>query len=93
MGITLVKENSNLFMIQFPKFLKGDNMAAVIVEKACGCFRNSDFEQETHFASIDEALEKANEMCIIMNEDFCHKHRFKTEYVDGNVMIKMEMNG
>ena len=80
-------------MIQFPKFLKGDNMAAVIVEKACGCFRNSDFEQETHFASIDEALEKANEMCIIMNEDFCHKHKFKTEYVDGNVMIKMEMNG
>lgn len=93
MGITLVKENSNLFMIQFPKFLKGDNMAAVIVEKACGCFRNSDFEQETHFASIDEALEKANEMCIIMNEDFCHKHKFKTEYIDGNVMIKMEMNG
>lgn len=80
-------------MIQFPKFLKGDNMAAVIVEKACGCFRNSDFEQETHFASIDEALEKANEMCIIMNEDFCHKHKFKTEFVDGNVMIKMEMNG
>ena len=80
-------------MIQFPKFLKGDNMAAVIVEKACGCFRNSDFEQETHFASIDEALEKANEMCIIMNEDFCHKHTFKTQYVDGNVMIKMEMNG
>ena len=55
-------------------------MAAVIVEKACGCFRNSDFEQETHFANIDEALEKANEMCIIMNEDFCHKHKFKTEY-------------
>ena len=80
-------------MIQFPKFLKGDNMAAVIVEKACGCFRNSDFEQETHFATIDEALEKANEMCIIMNEDFCHKHKFKTEYIDGNVMIKMEMNG
>ena len=80
-------------MIQFPKFLKGDNMAAVIVEKACGCFRNSDFEQETHFANIDEALEKANEMCIIMNEDFCHKHKFKTEYVDGNVIIKMEMNG
>ena len=93
MGITLVKENSNLFMIQFAKFLKGDNMAAVIVEKACGCFRNSDFEQETQFDTIDEALEKANEMCIIMNEDFCHKHRFKTEYVDGNVMIKMEMNG
>ena len=33
-------------------------MAAVIVEKACGCFRNSDFEQETQFDTIDEALEK-----------------------------------
>ena len=93
MGTNLVKENSNFLMIQLRKFLKGDNMAAVIVEKACGCFRNSDFEQETHFATIDEALEKANEMCIIMNEDFCHKHKFKTEYVDGNVIIKMEMNG
>ena len=48
----------------------------------------------TNFAkNYDEALEKANEMCIIMNEDFCHKHKFKTEFVDGNVIIKMEMNG
>ena len=80
-------------MIQFQKFLKGDNMASVIVERACGCFRNSDFQQETNFDTIDEALEQANEMCTIMNEDFCHKHKFKTEYIDGNVMIKMEMNG
>ena len=80
-------------MIQFQKFLKGDNMASVIVERACGCFRNSDCQQETNFDTIDEALEQANEMCTIMNEDFCHKHRFKSEYVDGNVMIKMEMNG
>lgn len=80
-------------MIQLPKFLKGVNMASVIVERACGCFRNSDFQQETNFETIDEALEQANEMCTIMNEDFCHKHRFKSEYVDGNVMIKMEMNG
>ena len=68
-------------------------MANIIVERACGCFRNSDFEQETKCDSVDEALQKAAEMCTIMNEDFCHKHRFKTEYVDGNVMIKMEMNG
>ena len=68
-------------------------MAAIIVERACGCFRNSDFEQETQCDTIDEALAKADEMCIIMNEDFCHKHKFKTEYVGGNVMIKMVMNG
>lgn len=68
-------------------------MAAVIVERTCGCFKNSDFEQETNFETIDEALVKADEMCTIMNEDFCSKHKFKTEYVDGNVMIKMVMNG
>ena len=68
-------------------------MAAIIVERACGCFRTSDFEQETQCDTIDEALAKADEMCIIMNEDFCHKHKFKTEFVDGNVMIKMVMNG
>ena len=68
-------------------------MPAVIMEKECGCFKNSDFEQETHFDTIDEALEKANEMCIIMNEDFCHKHIFKPQFVDGNVLIKVEMNG
>lgn len=68
-------------------------MAAVIVERTCGCFKNSDFEQETKFDTIDEALVKADEMCTIMNEDFCHKHKFKTEYIDGNVMIKMVMNG
>jgi hypothetical protein len=68
-------------------------MAIVKMERACGCFKNSDFEMETQCKDIDEALEKANEMCTIMNEDFCHKHTFKTAYVDGVVLIKMEMNG
>ncbi|MFA9373183.1 hypothetical protein [Poseidonibacter sp.] len=68
-------------------------MAIVRVERACGCFRNSDFEETTEFETIDEALAKANEMCIIMNEDFCHKHTFKSEYIDGEVVIKMGMNG
>ena len=31
-------------------------MAAIIVERACGCFRNSDFEQETNFDTIDEEI-------------------------------------
>ena len=68
-------------------------MATVRVERACGCFRNSEFEEKTEFETIDEALAKANEMCTIMNEDFCHKHTFKSEYIDGEVVIKMGMNG
>jgi len=68
-------------------------MTTVLVERQCGCFKNSDFEAETQFETVDEALQKAQEMCIIMNEDFCHKHKFRTEYVEGQVIIKMEMNG
>lgn len=70
-------------------------MAVVRVEKACGCFKNSDYEQVTEFETIDQALEKANLMCIEMNEDFCHKHRFTSHYDQdsGEVIIKMQMNG
>ncbi|MGB1226548.1 MAG: hypothetical protein ACPG9K_01560 [Poseidonibacter sp.] len=68
-------------------------MAIVKIERACGCVKNSDLEMETQCANVDEALEKANEMVMTMNEDFCHKHRFKTSYEDGVVLIKMEMNG
>jgi len=68
-------------------------MATVRVERACGCFKNSDYKQETQFETIDEALEKANLMCIEMNEDFCHKHKFSAHYEDGEVIIKMQMNG
>jgi len=80
-------------MIQFAKY-KGDiNMTIVRMERACGCFKNSDFKTETECKDVDEALAKANEMCTIMNEDFCHKHIFKTVFEDGEVLIKMEMNG
>ena len=81
-----------MIMIKCPKKL-GDTMAVVKVERACGCFKYSKFEREYTFETIEEALDKANEMCMQMNEDFCHKHRFKAEYVDGEVIIKMEMNG
>ena len=50
------------------------------------------FEQETQFAFNRWSFRKANEM-YNYEWRFCHKHKFKTEFVDGNVMIKMEMNG
>ena len=70
-------------------------MATVRVERACGCFKNSDYEQVMEFETIDQALEKANMMCIEMNEDFCHKHKFTAHYDEqsGEVLIKMQMNG
>jgi len=68
-------------------------MATIKIERACGCVKNSDLEMETQCENVDEALKKANEMVMTMNEDFCHKHRFKTSYEDGVVLIKMDMNG
>lgn len=68
-------------------------MATIKIDRACGCVRNSDLQMETECKDVDEALEKANEMVIIMNEDLCHKHRFKTSFEDGVVLIKMVMNG
>ena len=68
-------------------------MATIKIERACGCIKNSDLKLETECVSVDEALEKANEMVVSMNEDFCCKHRFKTSYEDNIVLIKMEMNG
>jgi len=80
-------------MIKCEKIKLGDTMAVVKMERACGCFKHSKYEMETTFDTIEEALDEANEMCIVMNEDFCHKHKFRAEYVDGEVIIKMEMNG
>lgn len=69
-------------------------MAVVRIEKMCGCLKNSsDYEQVTEFDTIEEALDSANKMCTSMNEDFCHKHNFKSEYVDGEVIIRVQMNG
>lgn len=70
-------------------------MATVRVEKACGCFKNSQYEQVMEFENIEQALDKANMMCIEMNEDFCHKHKFTSHYVEENneILIKMQMNG
>ncbi len=70
-------------------------MINIKVEKECGCFKNSDFEKNTACENLDEALEKANNMCIVMNEDFCHKHKFTSHYDEDNneVLIKVQMNG
>ena len=80
-------------MIQFAKCKGNNTMEIIKIERACGCLKNSNFKMETECKDIDEALAKANEMCMTMNDDFCHKHRFKAVYENGVVLIKMEMNG
>lgn len=68
-------------------------MHFVKVEKECKCFQESDLKAYQEFETIDEALECANQMSAQMNEEFCTKHHFRSVYEDGNMIIKVEMNG
>lgn len=61
------------------------------MEKQCGCFKRSNFEASQSFETKEEALETANEMCRVMNIKFCHKHKFRYEENENQIIIKMEI--
>ena len=68
-------------------------MPVVKMQRECGCFKDSDYKAIQEFDTIDEALDVANAMCADMKENFCGKHNFRAVYEDGNMIIKVEMNG
>ncbi len=51
-------------------------MSIISLDKECGCFKRSDFENNQSFASKDDALIEAQKMVKHMNEKFCGKHAF-----------------
>ena len=51
-------------------------MYKIVVANQCGCFKNSNLQNNLTFESKDEALSKAIEMKNIMNHEFCKKHKF-----------------
>jgi len=65
-------------------------MFKIVVEKECGCFKRSDFENNVAVESKDEALAKSLEMVNYMNEEFCGKHKFKVEEAEDSFVIKMQ---
>jgi len=65
-------------------------MFKIIVERECGCFKRSHFNNNVEVDSKDDALVKALEMVKIMNEDFCGKHKFKVEEAGDTFVIKMQ---
>lgn len=62
-------------------------MASVIVEKECGCFKNSDFVNNEAFASKDDAMLKAQHMLEFMNNEFCGKHEFELSEQGDDMVI------
>jgi len=65
-------------------------MFTINVEKECGCFKKSDFQNNMQFESKDDALMQAKLMESHMNQKFCQKHHFYTEDKDDQIIIHVE---
>ena len=65
-------------------------MFTINVEKECGCFKKSDFQNNQSFASKDDALMEAKLMESHMNQKFCQKHMFYTQETGDTFTIKVE---
>ena len=51
-------------------------MFTIHIEKECGCFKKSDFENNKRFENKDDALIEAMNMVKTMNDEWCEKHEF-----------------
>lgn len=65
-------------------------MFTVQMEKECGCFKRSDFQNNMQFATKDDALMQALEMAKDMNEEFCQKHEFTVAEEGDQIKIRVE---
>ncbi len=68
-------------------------MITVKVEKECGCFKKSDFQNNLSFENKDDALMQAIEMSKEMNEEFCQKHEFEVVEQGNTILIGVAERG
>jgi len=66
-------------------------MFTICVDKECGCFKRSAFENNMNFASKDDALIQAKMMVEHMNTKFCQKHEFALSEDGSNFNIALDM--
>lgn len=66
-------------------------MNTIVVEKECGCFKRSAYENNMKFESKDDALMQANLMVNHMNTKFCQKHDFELREDGANFLISVEV--
>lgn len=66
-------------------------MFTINVEKECGCFKKSAFENNQSFESKDDALLQAQIMTNHMNEKFCKKHEFTLRENGNDFSIAVDM--
>ncbi len=66
-------------------------MFTININKECGCFKKSDYQNNQSFKSKDEAHQKAQEMIKDMNENFCQKHSFELNPNGNDMNIIMSL--
>jgi len=67
-------------------------MYTISVEKECGCFKKSAYENNMSFESKDDALMQAGLMQNHMNTKFCGKHHFELREDGNNFLIGVSIN-
>jgi len=65
-------------------------MYTITVDKECGCFKKSAYENNMGFESKDDALIQAGLMQSHMNTKFCGKHGFTLSENGDNFLIAMD---
>lgn len=66
-------------------------MFTINVEKECGCFKKSAYDNNMSFESKDDALMQARLMESHMNQKFCQKHIFTLTEDGENFNISVDM--
>ena len=62
-------------------------MYTVQMEKECGCFKKSEYSNNTTFDTQQDAYQYANIVAELMNEEFCTQHRFEAQRAEGNNFV------
>jgi hypothetical protein len=65
-------------------------MFTINIDKECGCFKKSIYENNKVFTSKDEALIQAQLMVNHMNTKFCQKHEFRLSEDGENFKIAVD---
>lgn len=68
-------------------------MYTVRMEKECGCFQKSEYENNATFEKQQDAYQYANVLAELMNEEFCKQHEFYAEPgEDNSYVIRAPLN-
>jgi len=62
-------------------------MHTITIDKECGCFKKSAYENNMKFESKADAQMQADLMMSYMNSKFCGKHSFELEEKEDNFYI------